>query len=166
MRPPASCLLLALVLFPSALFAQKVVKLPASTVVVVRTANALDSDKLKAGQTVILDVAVDVSIKGSVLIKAKTPAVGIVEDAESAGIVGQAGKLTVSVQSTTAVDGTTVALTGNFYSKGESKTGESVAVGVILCPLALLCKGEEGGIPAGAQARALTIGEYEITVSE
>lgn len=164
MRHLARYFLFTLICFSSAAVAQNVVKLPPSTVVVVRTANALDSDKLRAGQTVVLEVAADVSIKGSVLIKALTPAIGIVEDAESAGMVGKGGRLTVSVQSTTALDGTTIALTGNFYSKGESKTGESIAAGVILCPLALLCKGEEGGVPAGAQIRALTIGEYEITI--
>jgi len=156
----------ALVLCSATLLAQKVVKLPASTVVVVKTQNALDGEKLKVGMTVVLIVAADVSVKGSVVIKANAAVVGMIEDAESAGMVGQGGKLTVSIQSTTAVDGTTVALTGSFYSKGDSKTGESVAVGVILCPLALLCKGDEGGIPAGAQTRALTIGEYEITVPE
>jgi hypothetical protein len=98
------------------------------------------------------------------VIKAGTPVVAIVESAESAGMVGQAGKITIAIQSTTAVDGTAIPLTGIFYSKGDSKTGESVAVSVILCPLGLLCKGDEGDIPAGAEARALTLGEFEISV--
>lgn len=146
--------------------AQQTVKIPASTVVVVKSQNALESGKLKTGQEVVLMVAADVLVKGLKVIKAGTPVVAIVESAESAGMVGQGGKMSISLQSTTAVDGTTIALSGNFFSKGESKTGESVAVGVILCPLALLCKGEEGDIPAGAQTRALTIGESEVTVSE
>jgi hypothetical protein len=150
----------------SAAISQQTAKLPASTVVVVKTMSSLSSNKLKTGQQVVLDVAVDVTIKGNKLIKVGTPVICMVETAESAGMVGQAGRLTVSIQSTTAVDGTTVALSGNFFTKGESKMGESVAAGVILCPLALLCKGEEGDIPAGAQARALTIGEYEITITQ
>lgn len=153
-------------MFLSLAAAQQKVKIPASTVVVVKSQNALESSKLKTGQEVVLMVAADVFVKGFKVIKAGTPVFAIVESAESAGMVGQGGKMSISVQSTTAVDGTTIALSGNFFSKGESKTGESVAVGVILCPLALLCKGEEGDIPAGAQTRALTIGEVEVTVSE
>ena len=145
---------------------QEAVKMPASSVVVVKSKNKLSSKQLKTGQEIVLFVATDVMIKGKKVIKANAPVVCLVEDAESAGMVGQAGKLTISIQSTTAVDGTTVALSGNFFTKGESKTGTSVAVGVVLCPLALLCKGDEGDIPAGAQARALTVGEYEIAVTE
>jgi DNA-binding transcriptional regulator WhiA len=145
---------------------QVTVKIPTSTVVVVKTQNSLASDKLTQRQEVVLAVAADVVVKSHVVIKSGTPVIAIVESAESAGMVGQAGKITIAIQSTTAVDGTTVALTGTFFSKGESKTGETVAVGVVLCPLALLCKGEEGDIPAGAQSRALTLGEVEVSVKD
>jgi hypothetical protein len=153
-------------LFISLTFSQKKVTLPASSVVVVKTLNSISGDKIKAGQEIVLTVAADVMVKGVKIIKAGTPVIGMVESAESAGMIGSGGKLTVSIQSTTAVDGTNIALTGNLYSKGDSKTGESVAVSVIVCPLALLCKGEESELPAGFQTRALTIGEYEITISE
>jgi hypothetical protein len=154
------------VLSVSLVLPQEAVKMPASTVVVVKSKNKLSSKQLKTGQELVLYVATDVMIKGKKVIKANTPVVCLVEDSESAGMVGQAGKLTISIQNTTTVDGTAVALSGNFFTKGESKTGTSVAVGVVLCPLALLCKGDEGDIPAGAQARALTVGEYEVAVTE
>ncbi len=150
----------------SLLISQNTVKIPATTIVVVKTNNQLSSKQLKTGQQLILSVATDVTVKGKKVIQSGAPVVCIVERVESAGMVGQAGNLTISIQSTTALDGTTIALSGNIYTKGESKTGESVAVGVILCPLALLCKGGEGDIPAGAQSRALTMGEYEITIGE
>ena len=155
-----------LILFVSFSFPQDTVKMNATTIVVVKSTSQLSSKKLKTGQELILSVGMDVSVKGKKVIKAGAPVICIVESAESAGMVGQAGNLTISIQSTTAVDGTTIALSGNFYTKGESKTGTSVAVGVILCPLALLCKGDEGDIPSGAQARALTMGEYQIIVTE
>jgi hypothetical protein len=157
---------LALSLVLSLSFSQQKVILPASTVVAVKTLNRIASDNIKAGQEIVLTIAADVTVKGVKVIKAGTAAVGMVESAESAGMVGTAGKLTISIQSTTAVDGTNITLSGNLYSKGDSKTGESVAAGVILCPLALLCKGEEGDLPAGFQTRALTIGEYEIIITE
>ena len=159
-------ILSAVILAVSILSSQTTVKMPPSTVVVVQSKSQLSSAKLKTGQQVVLYVATDVLVKGKKVIKANTPVFCIIEDAESAGMVGQGGRLTISIQSTTTVDGSTVALTGNFFTKGESKVGTSVAVGVILCPLALLCKGDDGDIPAGAQSRAFTIGEYEVNVSE
>jgi hypothetical protein len=146
-------------------FALEKTTLPSSTIVVVKSASKLSSKHLKTGQEITLIVAIDVNVKGVKVIAAGSPVTCLVENAEKAGMVGQAGRLTIAIQGTTAVDGTPVALTGNFNMKGESKTGESVAVGVILCPLALLCKGEEGDIPAGAQSRALTMGETQITVA-
>jgi len=165
MKKPVA-FLVALALMSGLAHSQNTIKIPATTVVVVKTQNSLASDKLKERQEVVLAVAADVVVKSHLVIKSGTPVIAIVESAESAGMVGQAGKITVAIQSTTAVDGTTVPLTGTFFSKGESKTGESVAVGAVLCPLALLCKGEEGDIPAGAQSRALTLGEVEVTVKD
>lgn len=159
-------IVVVLFLFFSFSFSQDTLKMKATTIVVVKSNTKLTSKQLKTGQQLILSVAMDVTVKGKKVITTGAPVICLVESAESAGMVGQAGRLTISIQSTTAVDGTAIALTGNFYTKGESKTGESVAVGVLLCPLALLCKGDEGDIPAGAQARALTMGEYEIIVTE
>jgi hypothetical protein len=147
-------------------FSQETITVKPSTVVVVKSDKKLTSKMLKTGQEIILSVAIDVMLKGKKVIKAGAPVTCVVQSSESAGMVGQAGALMIAIQSTTAVDGSTIALSGNFFTKGESKTGTSVAVGVILCPLALLCKGDEGDIPAGAQSRALTMGEYEIVTSE
>lgn len=146
-------------------FSQTKLKIPNATVIVVRTKDMLSSDKLKAGQELILSVATDVKIKERIVIKADAPVFATVQSGEAAGMVGQAGELVVSFMSTSAVDGTSIALSGNFIAKGGSKVGESVAVGVICCPLALLASGGEGEIPAGAQARGIIVGEYEVTVS-
>jgi len=134
-----------------------------STVVVIKTQDQLMSSKLKAGQELTFVVAAPVIVGGKTLIEAGAVAVGQVQDAKGAQMAGIAGKLTVTVQSVTAVDGSTVQLSGQFISQGDSEVGATVAVGVILCPLALINQGEEGVIPAGAQIRALTIGNYEIT---
>ncbi len=155
---------LILFLFSSFGISQEKIKIPTSTIVVVKSLNKLSSAQITTGQHIILSVASDVIVKNKVVIKSGTPVISIVESAEDAGMVGQSGNLAISIQSTTAVDGTTIALIGNFFTKGESKIGESVAVSVLLCPLALLCKGGEGEIPVGAQARALTASEYEITL--
>lgn len=145
------------------LYAQeRTVILPNSTLVVVKTVHEYNADNLKTGQEVMCAVAVDVNVDGDILIKAGSPVFCRVEEASATGMVGKGGNLIIALENTVAVDGRNVALSGSFRALGESSTGEKVAVGVILCPLALLCKGDEATIPVGAQTRAFTIGEAKI----
>ena len=135
-----------------------------STVVAVRTVNQLSTAQLSLGQEVIFDVVQDVIIKGKTVIKAGTPVYGSVQEVKGSQMAGIAGKLVVSINSTVAVDGTNIALTGSFSNAAKSEVGATVAVGVILCPLALLNKGDEGIIAVGSQQRAMTIGSFEVEV--
>ena len=141
---------------------QRKVKLPGQTLVVIRTTQHIDAEQYKVGATVILDVAVDVKIDDQVLIASGTPVMAIMDQAQTEGMIGSGGEIALSIQSTTAVDGTVIALTGNWRAKGEEEVGGTVAVGLILCPLALLNEGEPAIIIGGAQMRAFTIGEYKI----
>ena len=159
--------MLLLILFSSVdIFGQRKVKLPNGTLVVVKTLETYTSDNMKMGNQVVLSVGMDVTFEGDTLIRTGSPVFCVVESAESAGMVGSGGELVISFINTVAIDGSNVQLQGSMSSKGESSVGEKVAVGVILCPLALLCKGEEAGITAGMQARAFTIGEYNIKLEE
>ncbi len=156
----------ALILVLSIVSASIAVTLQNSTVVVIKTQDQLMSSKLQAGQELTFLVAAPVTVNGKTLIEAGAVAVGQVQEAKGAQMAGIAGKLAVAVQYVTAVDGTTIQLSGQFLSQGDSEVGATVAVGAILCPLALVNQGEEGMVPAGAQIRALTIGTYEITPRE
>ncbi len=166
MKKRALILLLVFMTHPVALdvFAQeqRKIKLPGQTLIVVRTTQHIDAELYKVGSTVILDVAVDVKIDDKVLIASGTPVMAVMDQAETEGMIGSGGEISLTMQSTTAVDGTVVALNGNWRAKGESEVGGTVAVGLILCPLALLNKGEPAIIIGGAQIRAFTIGEYKI----
>ena len=135
-----------------------------STVVAVKTVNQLSTAQLSLGQEVILNVAQDVKIKGKTVIQAGAPVYGSVQEVKGSQMAGIAGKIVVSINSTVAVDGTNIALTGSFSNAAKSEVGATVAVGVILCPLALLNKGDEGIIAVGAQQRAMTIGTFEVEV--
>lgn len=146
--------------------AQEVAKLPNSTLVVVKTQDELSGEDLKVGQQITCIVGMDVIVKRKLLIKAGSPVFCKVENAEETGMVGSGGELSISTQYTSAVDGTNIQLTGNFIAKGDSDTGESVGLAVILCPLFLLQQGDEAVVPAGAEIRAFTIGEYEIELDE
>ena len=150
--------------FSSDCFAQeqRKIKLTSQTLVVVKTSQHIDAEQFKVGTSVPLDVAADVKVDDEILIAAGAPVMAVVDNAETEGMVGQGGEISVAIQSTTAVDGTVVALTGNLRAKGESEVGGTVAVGLILCPLALLNTGEPGVIHGGTQMRAFTVGEYKI----
>jgi len=140
------------------------VTIPNSTIVVVKTQEQLSSDQLTMGQEITFIVAADINIKGKTVIKANTPVIGFVQESKEAGMVGQSGRVVINAQSVAAVDGTNIALTGQFSAAAKSQVGGTVAVGVILCPLALLFEGKEGVIPVGAQIRAMTVGDHEIEV--
>jgi len=135
-----------------------------STVVAVRTINQLSTAQLSLGQEVIFNVAQDVKIKGKTVIQAGAPVYGTVQEVKGSQMAGIAGKIVVSINSTVAVDGTNIALTGSFSNAAKSQVGATVAVGVILCPLALLNKGDDGIIAVGSQKRAMTIGSFEVEV--
>lgn len=154
---------LTIVILSSFLFGETIT-IRSNTVVPIKTTNNLSSDQLQTGQEVILFVAQDVVIKGKTVVKSGTPVYGKVEEAKAGQMAGIAGKLTISIQSTTAVDGTNIALTGTLTNVADSEVGATVAVGVILCPLALLNSGDDGIIPAGSQLRGMTLGNSEVIV--
>jgi hypothetical protein len=140
--------------------------LPANTVIPVKTTAELNGDNLKVGQEVICVVAMNITADDEVVIKAGTPVICQVDNAEGSGMVGSGGELAISVQSTTTVDNKNIMLTGSLRAKGESSTGSSIAIGVILCPLALLFSGDDAIIPAGTQIRAMTLAEIKVNVKK
>ncbi len=158
---------LATIAFGIALFfasAQaEAVTIPSGTVVPVQTTQQLSSNSLASGQTVnSIIVAQDVKVSGVTVIKKGTPVYATVMDAKESGYVGQAGKLVIGIQSTTAVDGSNVPLSGTMMLKKEGEVGATAAASVILCPLFALHKGDEAVIPSGYQTRAMTMGEIRL----
>ena len=134
--------------------AQRKVKLEDGTLVILRTVETIDPRVVGVGDIVKLEVAKDVVVDGVVVIKAGIPAMAEIVAAEKEGYIGKAGKINIAVYSTKAVDGQKVPLRGHLRREGESKQIESIAIGAVLCPLALLMKGEQANIPAGSQMRA------------
>ena len=122
-----------------------------STVVAVKTVNQLSTAQLSLGQEVIFNVAQDVKIKGKTVIKAGAAVYGSVQESKGGQMAGIAGTIVIALNSTVAVDGTNITLSGSFSNQAKSEVGATVAVGLILCPLALLNTGDDGSIPVGAQ---------------
>jgi len=138
------------------------VKLSNGTPVVLRLTEEISSKTKNTNDMVNLEVARDVIVNGKTVIKAGTPAVGTVTWAEKEAIVGQAGKVSISVDSTKAVDDQRVMLRGNVTQGGQEKTGISVILAIICCFLFLLMKGKTASLPVGTEIKAYT--DMDLTV--
>lgn len=132
------------------------------TIVVVKLDEAVSGKTHKPGASVGMSVARDVVVSDVKVVAAGTPVVATISLAEESGMVGQSGSISFNVESTTTVDGQQVFLRGVFTSEGQGKVGTSVAISVILCPLALLMKGKEGNFAAGTEFKTNT--QNEVTV--
>jgi hypothetical protein len=155
-------------LFSTIMIAENVT-LKNSTIVVVKSTGQISSTNFSQGQEIIFNVAQDVNVKSGgitvTVISAGTAVYGTVQESKKPQMAGAAGKIVVALNSTTAVDGSNIALSGTLSNSADSEMGTTVAMGVILCPLFLLNKGEDGVIPVGAQVRAMVLGSFEIEVN-
>jgi len=145
---------------------QRTVKLRSGSIVAVKAMEQLSGSTLQAGQEVALVVSMPLVVDGVTVIAAGTGVSAYVQDAKENGMAGIAGALVVALRNTTTVDGTTVPLTGQLIAKGDDQVGRNVAVGVILCPFILLDKGGHAVIPAGAETRGMTIGDFDVRAAE
>jgi hypothetical protein len=155
--------LITLAAFLSSQTQAKEVKISAGTIVVVKTLRAISSETAKTDEIVELQVAADVLVNGIRVIASGAPATGGIEELESAEMLGQEGRVAISINSAQAVDGTNVPLTGRISSRGDEEMTGTV-VGAIFCPLFLLNQGGEAAIALGAQGRGIVIGEVIIDV--
>lgn len=138
------------------------VTIPINTMVPVRATQGIDGKSYEAGQEITLVVAADIKISKEIVIKAGAPVLVFVEDVSNSQMAGIAGRVSLAMRSTVAVDGSIVPLNGSMINSGKSEVGSTVAVGAILCPLALLNKGETGRIAPGAEIRAMVVSEVYV----
>jgi hypothetical protein len=157
-----ACLVMLAAFLPSQAHAKEV-RVPSGTIVVVKTLRAISSETAKADEIVDLQVAADVLVGGIRVIVVGAPVTGAIEELESAEMLGQEGRVAISINSAQAVDGTNVPLTGRISSRGDEEMTGTV-VGAIFCPLFLLNQGGEAAIALGAQGRGIVIGEVIIDV--
>ncbi len=130
--------------------------LPLGSIIAVRLDEAVSGKTHPPGTAVKASVARDVVVDSVLIIRIGTPVEASVASSSKAGAVGQAGNVSIDFESTQTVDGQTVFVRGVFSAQGQEKTGTSVGVGVVLCPLALLMKGEEGQLTSGMEFHTKT----------
>ena len=141
----------------------EVLTLRSGTVVVVKTTRAYTSEKVKSDELADLIVGADVLVDGKVVIREGTPVSGSIEEAQSAEMLGREGQLAISINTTRAVDGSTVPLSGRLSARGNDELTGTV-VGAFFCPLFLLNEGGEAAIAAGAQTRGIVLGDVNVTM--
>ena len=145
-------------------FQAQSVELKSNTFIPVVALQNIDSETLTLGDTVPLAVAQDVKVAGDVVIENGSSVFATVTALKKHGRIGKGGSVTITLQSTEAVDGTSITLLGGRTFEGEDEMTGTVVVGAVLCPLALLNKGDKAVAGKGVQMRAVIVGNYDIDV--
>lgn len=137
--------------------------LPAHTPIIIRCVDTITTKNIVSGGTVNFAVVADVKdYNGNILIKAGAPVTAQISFSKDKGMIGRSGELTVTDFSTTAVDGSYVALSGSVSAKPDDKMTSSIVLSVLICPLFLLMKGDEAQLTAGTQKTAYTVTDVYI----
>ena len=137
--------------------------LAAHTPIVIRCTDTITTRDIVSGGTVDFAVVSDIKdANGKVLVKAGTPATAQITFSKPRGRIGQSGEVTVSDFHTTAVDGTYVPLSGSVSARPDDKMVLSVCLGILICPLFLLMRGEDAQLPAGTTKTVYTVTSTQI----
>jgi hypothetical protein len=129
---------------------------PEGTEFYVVTTEDLTSKSASPGQRVSMKVDENVLVNGVLVIAKGTPVRAEVGEAKGAGMFGKGGKLSLRIESTTAVDGQKVQLRGSPSAAGKSRTGSMVAVTALVSPLGVFIKGKNATYPTGTRLTVYT----------
>ena len=140
--------------------------LQAHTPIAIRCVDTISTKDIVSGGTVNFAVVTDIKDEnGNILIKSGTPVTAQISFSKTKGMLGKSGEVTVSDFNTTAVDGTYVPLSGSVSAKPDDKMTISIVLGVLICRLFLLMRGDEAVVPAGTQKTAYTVNQVYIKPS-
>ena len=156
--------ILVLIYSPGSIANDKV-NLNAGTIFYVKPIETLDPNNLNTGDSIDLVVIGDVSVDDFVVIRNGTPVLGTVTNSQTKGALGKAAKLSISIDSVEAVDGTIISLSGSKSVSGEDKKTEAIGGGLFLCAPMLLMSGEDAVIPANVKIEVRVVSTYKIKVN-
>jgi hypothetical protein len=146
--------------------------LPDSTIVVLAITEPLKSGRAKKGQQVEFEVVEDVSVDGAVLIAKGSKAVGTVTASSGRSIFAISGKLAVTIDAVTAIDGTQIPLRGGESLKGDGRVATMLttvlAVGggyLPAAPLFFLLPGKDAKIAKRATFTGFVQGDVAVQVA-
>ena len=118
-------------------------------------------------------MAKDVAVDGMLSSRQGTLAIGTVTKASPKKWAGRSGKLEMSLQNVTTIDGTKIDLAGSRGGSGDSHVGRMV-IGMVITSiftlggsaLFLLMHGKDLVIPEGSAATTYTIGTADVVTSQ
>jgi hypothetical protein len=146
---------------------------PDGTEVDLKLAETISSARAMEGQRIRFTVAKDVAVDGYVVIQTGALAIGTVTKASPKKWAGRSGKLEMSLQNVTTIDGTKIDLAGTRGGSGDSHVGRMVT-GIVITSiftlggsaLFLLMHGKDLVIPEGSAATTYTIGTAKVASSQ
>ena len=105
------------------------------------------------------------SFKVETVIPAETEIRLRITELQKKRALGRGGHIALAVMSTTAIDGSTINLSGTFDEKEAAKLAKTIGL-AILTPWTLFMKGDEATIPAGAIFNVVIPAETRVQVAE
>ena len=145
------------------LFAQPVAITPGHPVTL-QFQDSVSSQDVNVGSLVDLFVRDGVYVDGEMVIAPGADAIGTVRHMKDNNVFGIPGSITIDAVSVRAVDGTMIPLQGSISAQGKSNTALAIAVGLVLCPLAIALHGENATIASGTIFTARVVGMQSIYV--
>lgn len=108
---------------------------------------------LKVGQRVRLEVAQDIMVNGRLVIPARSPVEGVLTEVRNKGMWGKSGAIRLKIVSAN-INGTTIRLTGDMDTRGD--TGTAGVVGsIVALPIAgFFVTGTSAEMPLNMPGRA------------
>jgi hypothetical protein len=118
--------------------------------------------KLKVGQVVRLEVAQDVMLSGRVAIPARSPVEGVLTEVRNKGMWGKSGGIHLQVRSVN-INGSTIRLTGDMDSRGDTGTAGVVGAIVALPIAGFFVTGTSAEMPINMAGRAFLDQDIALT---
>ena len=139
--------------------------LKSGTVIPLENRSELNSDFVSDGQTVEFTVSRDVTVDGKIVIARGSLAKGQINSFTPKKGLGKGAMMSIDIKSVTAVDGQEIYLTGGDIKEiGENKAGLAWGLGLFVCFLFLLIKGNPAIVQGGYTFDAYTASTVTIEI--
>jgi hypothetical protein len=145
------------------------VLVPAGAEVIILTKTAISSNIVFTGDRLTFEVAQDVIVNGRVVIAKGALAEAVVTLAARPRGFGRSGKLSIRVETLTAVDGQKIKLRAALNERGDGQTGKAAILtilggGLAGAMLGKELKGSNARIKAGTEIKVATAEEKAVSV--
>ena len=126
----------------------------------------ISSATANRGDRVNFTVAEDLKVGDALIVAKGSTAAGTITEAKKKGMLGQGGKLLMSIDQAKAVDGQNIRLRATSGREGDDKLGKTVAIAVLAGPFALLVKGKDTVVTKGTEYTAYIDETKEIATTK